>query len=264
MEGDGETSAAEAALGLSPQTFINEVLNFVDDVCFQAFDYCLQLRVGSLSVASPPFAAYREGAPTAVGAATATNKAEELKRGVNEIHHLVKDVLDKRMNNWEMYCLRKCLTVPEGFVAPEDDNSSAMVLHKDGNSDSELDAELNSLRKKLADANKESEELQREISSLERQTTYKSNLNSSIAEVLKLFEDKSVQENIQAIANTIPKLHQKMKVMKRKKVELEAMVGQNVWNVNCLRDQKRLAPGSAPSTEDMQEVNAAVNDSRKE
>ena len=46
-----------------------------------------------------------------------------------------------------------------------------------------------------------------------------------------------------AIANTIPKLHQKMKVMKRKKVELEAMVGQNVWNVNCLRDQKRLAPG---------------------
>ena len=31
------------------------------------------------------------------------------------------------------------------------DNSSAMVLHKDGNSDSELDAELNSLRKKLAD-----------------------------------------------------------------------------------------------------------------
>ncbi|VAI47145.1 unnamed protein product [Triticum turgidum subsp. durum] len=249
MEGDGETSAAEAALGLSPQTFINEVLNFVDDVCFQAFDYCLQ-----------------EGAPTAVGAATATNKAEELKRGVNEIHHLVKDVLDKRMNNWEMYCLRKCLTVPEGFVAPEDDNSSAMVLHKDGNSDSELDAELNSLRKKLADANKESEELQREISSLERQTTYKSNLNSSIAEVLKLFEDKSVQENIQAIANTIPKLHQKMKVMKRKKVELEAMVGQNVWNVNCLRDQKRLAPGkgSAPSTEDMQEVNAAVNDSRKE
>ncbi|KAM3226528.1 hypothetical protein ACQJBY_058904 [Aegilops geniculata] len=243
MEGDGETSAAEAALGLSPQTFINEVLNFVDDVCFQAFE---------------------EGAPTAVGAATATNKAEELKRGVNEIHHLVKDVLDKRMNNWEMYCLRKCLTVPEGFMAPEDDNSSAMVLHKDGNSDSELDAELNSLRKKLADANKESEELQREISSLERQTTYKSNLNSSIAEVLKLFEDKSVQENIQAIANTIPKLHQKMKVMKRKKVELEAMVGQNVWNVNCLRDQKRLAPGSAPSTEDMQEVNAAVNDSWKE
>ena len=45
----------------------------------------------------------------------------------------------------------------------------------------------------------ESEELRREITYLERQATYKSNLNSSIAEVLKLFEDKSVQENIQGV-----------------------------------------------------------------
>ncbi|XP_044434138.1 protein MIS12 homolog isoform X1 [Triticum aestivum] len=251
MEGGDETSAVEAELGLSPQIFINEVLNMVDDVRFQAFEYCLQ-----------------EGAPAAVGAATATNKAEELEWGVNAICNLVTDVLNKRMNNWEMYCLRKCLTVPEGFVAPEDDNSSAMVLHKDGNSDSELDAELNFLRKKLAVANMESEELRREITYLERQATYKSNLNSSIAEVLKLYEDKSVQENIQAFANVIPKLHQKMKVMKRKKVEVEPMVGQNVCNVNCLRDQKRLAPatgkGSTPSTEDVREVNASVKGLRKE
>ncbi|XP_044440085.1 protein MIS12 homolog isoform X3 [Triticum aestivum] len=243
MEGEDETSMVEAALGLSPQIFINEVLNMVDDVRFQAFE---------------------EGAPAAVGAATATNKAEELERGVNAICNLVTDVLNKRMNNWEMYCLRKCLTVPEGFVAPEDDNSSSMVLHKDGNSDSELDAELNFLRKKLADANTESEELQREITSLERQATYKSSLNSSITEVLKLYEDKSIQDNIEAIVKAIPKLHQKMKVMKRKKVE--AMVGQNVWNVDCLRDQKRLAPGkgSSPSTEDIQEVNAAVKGLRQE
>lgn len=247
MEGDDETSAVEAVLGLSPQIFINEVLNMVDDVRFQAFEYCLQ-----------------EGAPAAVSAATATNKAEELKRGGNAICNLVTDVLNKRMSNWEMYCLRKCLTVPEGFVAPEDDNSSAMVLHKDGNSDSQLDAELNFLRKKLADANTESEELQREVTSLEGQATYKSNLNSSITEVLKLYEDKSVEENIQAIAIATPKLHQKMKVMKRKKVEVEPMVGQNVWNVNCLRDQKRLAPGSSPSTEDIQEVNVAVKGLWKE
>ncbi|XP_037460894.1 protein MIS12 homolog [Triticum dicoccoides] len=247
MEGDDETSAVEAVLGLSPQIFINEVLNMVDDIRFQAFEYCLQ-----------------EGAPAAVSTATATNQAEELKRGVNAICNLVTDVLNKRMSNWEMYCLRKCLTVPEGFVAPEDDNSSATVLHKDGNSDSELDAELNFLRKKLADANTESEELRRESTSLERQATYKSNLNSSITEVLKLYEDKSVKENIQGIVKAIPKLHQKMKVMRRKKVEVEAMVGQNVWNVDCLRDQKRLAPGSSPSTEDIQEVNTAMKGLRKE
>ena len=59
-------------------------------------------------------------------------------------------------------------------------------------------------------ANMESEELQREFSSLERLTTYKSTLNSSIAEVLKLFEDKSVQDNIQgtlldSVVNTMRK-----------------------------------------------------------
>lgn len=220
MEGEDPSSAAEAALGLSPQLlFINEVLNTVDEVRCQAFEYCLQ-----------------HGAPEAAGAATAAQKPQELERGVTEIHRLVRDVLDTRMSRWEAYCLRHCLTVPEGFVAPEDDNSSAKVLDKDGNHDSELDEELNLLRKKLEAANKESEELQREISSLERQTTYRSTLNSSIAEVVKLFEDKSVQDNIQALVNTLPKLHQKMKVMKRKKVEAESISG--------LRDQKRLALGS--------------------
>jgi hypothetical protein len=46
-----------------------------------------------------------------------------------------------------------------------------------------------------------------------------------------------------ALVNTLPKLHQKMKVMKRKKVEAESMVGQNVLNISGLRDQKRLALG---------------------
>uniref|UniRef100_A0A453T6F3 Uncharacterized protein n=1 Tax=Aegilops tauschii subsp. strangulata TaxID=200361 RepID=A0A453T6F3_AEGTS len=98
------------------------------------------------------------------------------------------------------------------------DNSSSMVLHKDGNSDSELDAELNFLRKKLADANTESEELQREITSLERQATYKSSLNSSITEVLKLYEDKSIQDNIEgmpidSVMNTSSKGKKAKKIM---------------------------------------------------
>lgn len=245
MEGDDESgAAAEAALGLSPQLFVNEALNMVDDVRREAFEYCLQ-----------------EGVPEAVGAAAATQRAQELERGVNDIHLLVKDVLDKKMSSWEKYCLRHCFTVPEGFMAPEDDNSSANESHKDGNCDSDLDAELDSLRRKLENANKESEELQREISSVERQTTYKRNLNSSIAEVLKLFEDKSVQDNIQDLVNAIPKLHEKMKGMKRKRAEIESTVSQNVWNVNGLRDKKRLALSFTASTEDIQEV---VNVLRKE
>ncbi|KAI4972914.1 hypothetical protein ZWY2020_006741 [Hordeum vulgare] len=224
MEGDDETSAVEAALGLSPRIFINEVINMIDDIGFQAFQYCLQ-----------------EGASVAFGDAKATSKAEELKRNCNL--ELGNRCLEQKNEQLGDDCLLQCLTVPEGFVAPEDDNSSATVLHKDGSSDSELDA------------NMEYEELQREIISLERQATYKSNLNSSIAEVMKPYEDKSVQENIQAFVNALPELHEKMKVMNRKKAE--ARVGQNVWNAKCLRDLRRsTGSSSTPSTEDIQEVNA--------
>ena len=43
----------------------------------------------------------------------------------------------------------------------------------------------------------ESQNLEREMSSLERQTTYKGKLDSSVSEIQKLFEDKSVQENLE-------------------------------------------------------------------
>jgi hypothetical protein len=55
MDGeDASSAAAEAALGLSPQIFINEVLNVVDQVCFEGFDYCLRLRLRPLFPVAPP------------------------------------------------------------------------------------------------------------------------------------------------------------------------------------------------------------------
>lgn len=41
-------------------------------------------------------------------------------QGLNAIRHVVKDILDKRMANWEKFCFRHCFCVPEGFVPPED------------------------------------------------------------------------------------------------------------------------------------------------
>ncbi|WVZ93163.1 hypothetical protein U9M48_039167, partial [Paspalum notatum var. saurae] len=87
-------------------------------------------------------------------------------QGLNAIRHVVKDALDKRMTNWEKYCFQHCFYLPEGFVVPED-------------------------------ANKESEDLQRELSTLERQATYKRKLDSAVAEIQKLFEDKFVQQNFE-------------------------------------------------------------------
>lgn len=41
-------------------------------------------------------------------------------QGLNAIHHIVKDRLDKRMANWEKFYLPHCFDIPEGFVAAED------------------------------------------------------------------------------------------------------------------------------------------------
>ncbi|KAG8060275.1 hypothetical protein GUJ93_ZPchr0002g25795 [Zizania palustris] len=218
--------SATAALGLNPSLFVNDVLNMVDDVRHGAFEYCLQ-----------------EAVPQTIGAATATEKADELEQGVNDIHYLVKGVLDKGMSNWEKYCLRHCFTIPEGFAILHKDDSSAKEPPNDVNLDSDLDTELESLRRKLEDANNESEELQRELSSLERQTECKRNLDSPIAELLKVFENKSFQDNFQDLAKAIPLFHQKMKDMKRKKAKIETNVHEDVSNFNGLRDRKRLAPG---------------------
>uniref|UniRef100_A0A0E0CNJ0 Uncharacterized protein n=1 Tax=Oryza meridionalis TaxID=40149 RepID=A0A0E0CNJ0_9ORYZ len=139
------------------------------------------------------------------------------------------------MSNWEKYCLRHCFAIPEGFLTCEDDIPAKKSLN-DGNSDSDLDAELVSLRKKLEDANNESEELQKELSSLERQAECQRNLDSSMAELLKVFESKAFQDNFQG--------------MKRKIVE--NIDDQIDWNVNG--HHKRLASGFTARTEDSQDV----------
>jgi hypothetical protein len=105
------------------------------------------------------------------------------------------------------------------------DNSCASDSHKDG-TNSYLDVELDSIRRKLESvstlvlieltifipvaiasvshhfffqANKESENLQREMSSLENQTVYKRKHDSAFAEIQKLFDDKVVQKKFEGM-----------------------------------------------------------------
>lgn len=238
--GEESAAAAEAPLGFSPQLFVDEVLDIITDVSAEAFEYCLQAAAN----------------PGVLGAATAAQKATELQRGLNAIHHVVKDVLDKRMTNWEKYCFQHCFYIPEGFVVPEDESSCAKESFKDGTSYSDLDLELDSLRGKLESANKECENLQREVSSLESQTTNKRKFDSAIAEINKLFEDKFVQQNFEDLAKAIPVLQQKIIGMNKKRTEIESLGDQQIWNMDCLRGNKRQAlnKGFTPCTEDIREV----------
>ncbi|NP_001288442.2 uncharacterized protein [Zea mays] len=222
MEDGDESAAAAAALGLSPQLFVNEVHGIIADISAEAFEYCLQAAA----------------APGVVGAATAAEKATDLQRGLNAIHHVVKDRLDKRMTNWEKFCYRHCFDVPEGFVAADDDSSCANESQKDGISDSDLDLELDSLRRKFGSANKESENLERELSSLERQATFKRRLDSSVSEIEKLFEEEMVQGNLKDLVKAIPVLHQKIIDANQRRTEIRSLVDQQAWNTKRSRDSK--------------------------
>ncbi|EES13118.1 hypothetical protein BDA96_06G294700 [Sorghum bicolor] len=234
---ESAASAAEAALGLNPQLFVDEVHGIIDDIRAGAFEYCLQAAA----------------APGVLGAARAAEKATDLQRGLNAIHHVVKDRLDKRMANWEKFCLLHCFNVPEGFVAAEDDISCAKESHKDDTSD--LDLEIDSLRRKLESANMESQNLEREMSSLERQTTYRTKLDSSVSEIQKLLED-SVQENFEGLVKAIPVLQQKVIDMSKKRMATTCLVDQQVWNMNNLTDNKRqtLDKSFTARAEDIQDV----------
>ena len=54
---DGDESAAAAAaaaLGLSPQLFVNEVHGIIADISAEAFEYCLQLRSLNIDLLRAP------------------------------------------------------------------------------------------------------------------------------------------------------------------------------------------------------------------
>nr|CAB3449686.1 unnamed protein product [Digitaria exilis] len=70
-DGDESTAAVEmeAALGLSPQLFVDEVLDMIADISAEVFEYCVQ----------------EAATPGVLGASTAAQRAEDLQRANKEI-----------------------------------------------------------------------------------------------------------------------------------------------------------------------------------
>ncbi|XP_077252759.1 protein MIS12 homolog isoform X2 [Tasmannia lanceolata] len=178
MEG-GEREMIFSPFNLNPQLFINEVLKAVDDMVDGAFEFYEQEALELLK---------KRG----------IDMSNELSQGVSCLRHLIQGVLDKRLDMWEKYCLRHCFAVPEGFSLPQADPSSNNLLFQDGLCDGELDAELDSLREKLAVAGRESAELHRELQALEKHTTLSSHCAQSVTEALELFDQNSMFDMFQA------------------------------------------------------------------
>ncbi|KAK7330234.1 hypothetical protein VNO77_24422 [Canavalia gladiata] len=187
MEGS-ESEAIFNSLNLNPQLFCNEVLNNVDYIVDEAFDFFYREASTKLNT---------EG----------TQRSQDLRKGVDCTRQRVQSVLDKKLAAWENYVLRHCFALPQGFRMPNTDKSSENGLDPGASFDPDLDAQLDLWRERLAEVGKESEKLDQEIQALERKSTVNAGY---INEAVKLYEQNSMHELFQELVTTTSELGMKM------------------------------------------------------
>ncbi|XP_042000960.1 protein MIS12 homolog isoform X1 [Salvia splendens] len=201
MEEGSSSEAIFESLNLSPRLFINEILNVVDDLLDEAFEFFLQEASARLKT---------EG----------TDRAAELSKGVSYIRDLIQLTLDQRLQKWEEYCLRFCFSVPEGFLLPEaKDSHGDDLVDLDALTDTNLDAQLNSLRDRVSSVGKESAELERELRALEMQSLSSNLTSGSIDEALHLYKEHDSTHMFQELTTVASEFRSRLGNLKRKMAE---------------------------------------------
>lgn len=193
MEGS-ESEAIFDSLNLNPQLFINATLNIVDELIDSAFEHLHSEASAQLKI---------EG----------SERAEDLTKGLEYIRFMIQSSLDKRLSVWEKYyCFSQIFAVPEGFSLPKDDEASdGDLMDVDAVGNSDLDAQLDSLRTKLALAEQESAGLKKEIQTLERQSVLSSHLAASMNELTKLSDQISADDAFKEVQKFATELRTKIK-----------------------------------------------------
>ncbi|GAB2217272.1 hypothetical protein Droror1_Dr00000444 [Drosera rotundifolia] len=172
MEGS-ESKAVFESLNLYPQRFTDEVYNCVADLVDSAFGF------------------FHQKAANIVKADEGTERSAELKKGTDGLHHLIQATFDNKFARWEKYCLEHCFAVPSGFSL-SDPNELTDFRMEDVLGDEILDGQLVSLRNKLAEVSKESDELDQQLRTWERQSFLSKHVDTRVNEVLQLYEENNV------------------------------------------------------------------------
>ncbi|KAI7731319.1 hypothetical protein M8C21_027133 [Ambrosia artemisiifolia] len=196
-----ESDAIFDSYNLNPQLFINSALNIVDELIDSAFTYLHQEASTQLNVQG-------------------SDRAQHLTKGLDYIGNMIRSALNKRLTMWEKYCFLRVFLVPEGFSLPKEDDASdgdAMDIEAIGNSD--LDAQLDSLRTKINLAEQESAKLKREIQELERQSVISNHQTASVNELMKLSEQISEDDAFKELQKLATELRAKTEELKTKRAE---------------------------------------------
>ncbi|KAK9669036.1 hypothetical protein RND81_13G104200 [Saponaria officinalis] len=200
MDGS-ESEAIFEKFNLKPQLFINEALNRVDELIDSAFDYFHQEALGLLKI-------------------DGVDRSQDLELGINYIRSTIEASLDKRLRMWEQYCHRYCFAVPSGFSLPSENEAPADdSMDLDEVDDEQVDAQLDTLRSKLAEAGKECSELNRELRELEAKSALTNHFASAVKEALQLYDSSSAQDVFQEMLRVASELRRKMDQLKTKQKE---------------------------------------------
>ncbi|CAI9754531.1 unnamed protein product [Fraxinus pennsylvanica] len=89
----------------------------------------------------------------------------------------------------------------------------------DALADTELDAQLNSLRDKLTLVGKESTELGKELRALEKQSLLSNQCAGSVDEALQLYEKQATTQILQELATTTSEFRAKLEKLNRRSME---------------------------------------------
>ncbi|CAI9281555.1 unnamed protein product [Lactuca saligna] len=221
MEGS-ESEVIFDSLNLNPQLFLNAALNIVDELIASAFEHLHQEASAQLKV-------------------DASDRAEDLTKGLDYIRKAIQSSLDKRLTMWEKYCFLRLFVVPEGFSLPKDDEASVgdiMDVDVVGLGIPDLDSQLVSLRTKLTSAEQESVQLKREIQALERQSSINNNQATAISELTKLSDQISENVAFQELQKLAAELHtkvEKLKTEREDETQSARFQKLHLWNEDLLK-----------------------------
>ncbi|XP_002512013.2 protein MIS12 homolog isoform X1 [Ricinus communis] len=200
MEGGSESDAVFESLNLNPRLLVNEVLNTVENLLDEAFDY------------------YHQEASTLVNTQD-TDRSEHLSQGIDKIRNVIQHNVGIRLGMWQEFCSRHCFALPQGFSLPKNESLDERLASQDVLCHPDLDAQLGSLRDRLNLIGKETTQMNRELQALERQSTLSDSRTALANEALQFYEKSFVDDMFQELVKTASELRTKIEKLRTRRIE---------------------------------------------
>ncbi|CAG8538212.1 3675_t:CDS:2 [Ambispora gerdemannii] len=197
--------------GFVPIAFIDDIINTVNDLIYQAadiFEKYVEDRLGD---------------------------SEECENGMHQVITLLEHIVDKNFDIFELYALNNI------FALPPDVSSSIVLPHQEGLDynidpayDEKLDEELEVTRKQLLASKVINYKLRQDI----RKTNAKLARQAKIAQQLSCIKEMAVEQNLYPLPDTVKLLVDQLIAVKNLVTKLHEQVDDGKLEILAKNDEK--------------------------